>query len=160
MAGPHRAAGSGRKATGTVRRGRNAYYPAVQQILAVGWFPEPEWALALQRWPALGDDLPADHAAYRATIEQRMPDIRTRTRGARLFMVSHTVADLDELAAIDGGDAGTAELRGRVASLLAQHGQGVLWPPARNEPCWCASGLKYKRCCGVRRDRPAPSDAA
>lgn len=22
------------------------------------------------------------------------------------------------------------------------------WPPARNEPCWCGSGQKYKRCCG------------
>lgn len=22
------------------------------------------------------------------------------------------------------------------------------WPPGRNEPCWCGSERKYKRCCG------------
>ncbi|MBA3866097.1 MAG: SEC-C domain-containing protein, partial [Solirubrobacterales bacterium] len=21
-------------------------------------------------------------------------------------------------------------------------------PPGRNDPCWCSSGRKYKRCCG------------
>jgi hypothetical protein len=23
------------------------------------------------------------------------------------------------------------------------------WPPGRNEPCWCGSERKYKRCCGA-----------
>jgi tetratricopeptide (TPR) repeat protein len=23
----------------------------------------------------------------------------------------------------------------------------VQWPPGRNDPCWCGSGAKYKRCC-------------
>lgn len=22
------------------------------------------------------------------------------------------------------------------------------WPPGRNQPCWCGSGTKYKKCCG------------
>lgn len=22
----------------------------------------------------------------------------------------------------------------------------VPWPPGRNDPCWCGSGRKYKRC--------------
>jgi hypothetical protein len=26
---------------------------------------------------------------------------------------------------------------------------GVAWPPERNQPCWCQSGRKYKRCCGL-----------
>lgn len=125
----------------------------VQQILAVGWFQKPEWVEALQRWPNLADDMPTDHDAYRAAVEQRMHDIRARTRGARLIMVSHTVADLDERATIDGGDAGGAELRGRAASLLAHHGEGVLWPPKRNDPCWCGSAVKYKQCCGAHRAR-------
>ena len=29
----------------------------------------------------------------------------------------------------------------------------IPWPPGRNEPCWCGSGRKYKKCCG------APSSA-
>ncbi|MFI5706227.1 SEC-C metal-binding domain-containing protein [Kribbella sp. NPDC051620] len=27
-------------------------------------------------------------------------------------------------------------------------GDAIEWPPGRNEPCWCESGRKYKRCCG------------
>jgi hypothetical protein len=26
---------------------------------------------------------------------------------------------------------------------------GVRWPPGRNQPCWCGSERKYKRCCGT-----------
>ncbi|WP_427891488.1 SEC-C domain-containing protein [Kribbella sp. GL6] len=27
-------------------------------------------------------------------------------------------------------------------------GRRVAWPPSRNEPCWCGSAVKYKKCCG------------
>jgi hypothetical protein len=27
-------------------------------------------------------------------------------------------------------------------------GRRVVWPPPRNNPCWCGSGAKYKKCCG------------
>lgn len=30
-------------------------------------------------------------------------------------------------------------------------GAQVEWPPQRNQPCWCGSGTKYKRCCGANR---------
>ncbi|MGO9505871.1 MAG: SEC-C metal-binding domain-containing protein, partial [Mycobacterium sp.] len=23
------------------------------------------------------------------------------------------------------------------------------WPPGRNQPCWCGSGRKYKKCCAA-----------
>ena len=23
------------------------------------------------------------------------------------------------------------------------------WPPGRNQPCWCGSGCKYKKCCAT-----------
>jgi uncharacterized protein YecA (UPF0149 family) len=123
----------------------------VQQTLAVGWFPAPEWEQAVERWPDLVEDLPRQHDAYLATIEARMADVSARATGARLVMVPLTVAGLDERAAADDLDAGGAELRGRVASAGAQEGAGTVWPPARNEPCWCASGRKYKHCCGATR---------
>lgn len=25
----------------------------------------------------------------------------------------------------------------------------VSWPPRRNQPCWCGSGRKYKKCCAA-----------
>ncbi|MBA2420202.1 MAG: SEC-C domain-containing protein [Thermoleophilaceae bacterium] len=30
----------------------------------------------------------------------------------------------------------------------APTGRALSWPPSRNDPCWCESGRKYKRCCG------------
>jgi uncharacterized protein YecA (UPF0149 family) len=27
------------------------------------------------------------------------------------------------------------------------------WPPGRNDPCWCGSRTKYKKCC-LPRPRP------
>jgi uncharacterized protein YecA (UPF0149 family) len=29
--------------------------------------------------------------------------------------------------------------------------EALAWPPGRNDPCWCASGRKYKKCCGAVR---------
>jgi uncharacterized protein YecA (UPF0149 family) len=127
----------------------------VQQTLAVGWFPASEWEQAVDRWPDLVEELPREHGAYLAAIEARMADVSSRATGTRLVMVALTVNELDQRAAADDLDGGSPELRGRVASTLAQSGGGTVWPPARNEPCWCASGLKYKHCCGsTRKETP------
>ncbi len=132
--------------------------PAVQQSLAVGWFPESEWALALQRWPSLAEEMPREHVAYRAAIEVRLRNVSAGTRGAQLIMVALTVEALEAQADQDGADAGSTELRGRTASLLAGQGQGSPWPPGRNDPCWCASGRKYKHCCQAL-EAPVPTSS-
>jgi hypothetical protein len=53
--------------------------------------------------------------------------------------------------------------RAALAAKLAESGRGVAWPPGRNEPCWCGSGRKYKKCCDTvpvdPARRPAPTDA-
>ncbi len=121
----------------------------MQQIFAIGWFPSTDWALALERWPELGEELPRDHDGYRASVESRMRAISDRARGMRLLMVPVTVADIDGQAAADGTDAHSPEVRGRAASRLAQEGAGRNWPPARNDLCWCTSAVKYKFCCGA-----------
>jgi tetratricopeptide (TPR) repeat protein len=35
-------------------------------------------------------------------------------------------------------------------SIVGRHDDGtyIAWPPGRNQPCWCGSGTKYKKCCG------------
>jgi hypothetical protein len=35
-------------------------------------------------------------------------------------------------------------------------GRLIGWPPPRNKPCWCGSGLKYKKCCGGPLPRVEP----
>jgi uncharacterized protein YecA (UPF0149 family) len=63
-------------------------------------------------------------------------------------VVPLTVAEVAASAEEHGIDADWAEARARAAYELAQDGRAIAWPPGRNEPCWCGSGTKYKRCCG------------
>ena len=129
----------------------------MQQILSVGWFPEDEWAAALEQWPELGDEMPRDHVAYRAAIEHRLRAVALQTVGARLVPTPLTVAavlEQEALAASEGGEPAGAQVRGRAASLRAQQGFGTAWPPERNAACWCGSGRKYKQCCACL---PAPA---
>jgi hypothetical protein len=46
-------------------------------------------------------------------------------------------------------DRDPAEARAHYAADMARLGRSLRWPPGRNEPCWCGSGAKYKRCCGT-----------
>ena len=41
--------------------------------------------------------------------------------------------------------------RARTALRDARPGgpQVIGWPPGRNQPCWCRSGRKYKKCCAA-----------
>ena len=129
----------------------------MQQSLAIGWFPNDEWTAAVERWPELVDEMPREHAAYRAAIQARLKDLNARAIGTKLIVVPLSIAALEEQAAASELDIATAELRGRTASRLAQQGGGVVWPPARNEVCWCNSGAKYKNCCGATaRSTAAP----
>jgi uncharacterized protein YecA (UPF0149 family) len=46
------------------------------------------------------------------------------------------------------------EARASYAVHLTTDGEVIAWPPGRNEPCWCGSGRKYKKCCGPAPARP------
>lgn len=101
---------------------------------------------ALGRWPSLADDL-ADPDAYCATIEGHLRDLRAAT--GRLPRVAPLAVEaLVDFAAAHGLDPDTGEARSQFAAELGIHDEVVDWPPGRNDPCWCGSGRKYKRCCG------------
>lgn len=132
-----------------------AYDADVQRLMGIGWFPAEEWPLALERWPELGQEMPHDHAAYRAAIEAKVRTFSAHSPGATFVLAPLRVAELDQRAAEEGMDAGSGEMRGRLSAELTQRGLGVPWPPARNAACWCGSAQKYKRCCAAL---PAPPD--
>jgi len=112
----------------------------------VAWFPREEIALALDRWPSLADDL-EDPGAYCAIIESRLRDLRAAT-GRVPSVAPLTVEGLVEFGEANGLDPETREARSRFAAELGSRDEVVAWPPGRNDPCWCGSGRKYKRCCG------------
>ncbi len=48
-------------------------------------------------------------------------------------------------------DEDPEEARAAYAAHRMRDGEAIPWPPGRNEPCWCGSGRKYKKCCGPAR---------
>jgi tetratricopeptide (TPR) repeat protein len=122
--------------------------------LAIGWFPADQWAEAFRRWPDLLDDLPADHLAYSHATEARIKRIARHTPGSRLHVAAMAVDGLQAHADASGYDPGSGEARSSYAATLVQSGDAIVWPPGRNEPCWCGSERKYKKCCG-----PVPAAA-
>ena len=57
---------------------------------------------------------------------------------------------MEAFAAEHDWDAAWPVTHDQVAAqaLRDDPGRGIAWPPGRNEPCWCGSAHKYKRCCG------------
>lgn len=63
-------------------------------------------------------------------------------------LVPLTAGALAEFARRTGGKPGDDDTQRGCADELAGQGNLVAWPPPRNEPCWCGSDVKYKKCCG------------
>lgn len=112
---------------------------------SVAWFPRDQIEAALAKWPSLADDL-SDPDAYCRSIEGRLRELRSGT-GSQPSVAPLHVERLIEFAAELGVDADSGTARSRFAAELARKGEALAWPPGRNEPCWCGSGRKYKRCC-------------
>jgi hypothetical protein len=113
---------------------------------ALAWFPPNQRAAALERWPTLADDF-ADPVAYSRRLEGHLRSLRQAT-GERPRLAPIDVEELVAWAAAEGLDPDSGEARSQFAGELARTGRALAWPPQRNEPCWCGSRLKYKRCCG------------
>jgi SEC-C motif. len=113
---------------------------------AVAWFPRDQIEEALERWPSLAEDL-EDPDAYCRIIEVRLREVRAET-GRAPSAAPMEVEALVQFASEQRLDPGTGAARSRFAAMLGSRGETVPWPPGRNEPCWCGSGRKYKRCCG------------
>lgn len=117
-----------------------------QQVAwTLAWFAPDQHAAALARWPSLHEDLD-DPATYNRRLEGHLRHWHRET--ARRPSIA--ALDVDELvawAAEAGRDPDTGSARSLFAAELARTGRAIAWPPGRNDPCWCRSGRKYKRCC-------------
>lgn len=124
-------------------------------LVAVLWFTSEALADAVTRWPHLADGWSdGDHSAYTKSIESILHDLRETGMANLAVFPVHDVDDLVDWCASEGLDATTGEARSRYAAERSRQGLTVAWPPARNDLCWCGSGVKYKRCCRVG-PRPA-----
>jgi tetratricopeptide (TPR) repeat protein len=128
--------------------------PAGATTMAVAWFPREELAKALERWPHLAERFgTSDYGAYVRRLHERLLDVQ-RSSGRRPTLVAITVDGLVDFAADRGLEPERPSTLRAVAAELERQGQAREWPPGRNEPCWCGSGKKHKRCCGTGPGRP------
>jgi tetratricopeptide (TPR) repeat protein len=116
--------------------------------LAVGWFPEPDYSEALERWETLRELWgQIDHREYCRRMEATLRG--WSLRGLRPKLVELRLSELlpwCEERSLDPDDD-----RASFAADELRRGNAATWPPGRNERCWCGSGGKYKKCCGAVR---------
>ena len=121
--------------------------PGSEEIsFALAWFPRSEQRAALAEWADLKEDL-GDPDRYCRSIEQHLRELAAAS-GHRPSVAPLTVKELTAFSESQGLDPADGLARARLAADLERRGQAVPWPPGRNQPCWCGSGRKYKRCCG------------
>ncbi|MFY1615912.1 SEC-C metal-binding domain-containing protein [Micromonospora sp. WMMD736] len=110
-------------------------------------WPRDEFDKLLATHPELTDVYGPDWDAHRARLEKELVRLTGAGRTG-LGVYRATVAGLDAFAARRDGDPTNAAIRaGYAAEVAARPAARVPWPPERNDPCWCGSGLKYKKDC-------------
>lgn len=121
-------------------------------LLSVLHWPEPEFLRFVDRWPDLAEGYGNTPEGHRLGTEEQLHNYSDLGRTPHVALGS-----LDEFTAYadaKGLDPRDGATRAAYAAELGRLGRSRPWPPGRNEPCWCGSGRKYKRCCGAPgRDR-------
>lgn len=144
---------------------RVAREPAERALVAVAWLPSDEYAAWPARWPDLADSPllldeaggTVSHAVYCRRMEDRLRAHR-EAGVARLSVVPVRSAEFNPWVADNAPDEpDPSQLRARYAADVARDpSRTIAWPPGRNDPCWCGSGRKYKKCCGVPGGQESP----
>ncbi len=109
------------------------------------FFPQGAFAELLAAQPAAADELGRDWDHHRALIEGELQ--AGDAEGEALEVEVATPALLAAMLADPDSEADAAP----------EPGPRLVWPPGRNDPCWCGSRAKYKKCC-LPRGRPHPAD--
>jgi hypothetical protein len=123
-------------------------------VVALAWFPAEEYPHALELWPTLATGGAAkgaaDHAAYNRALQRTLTEYAdggfTQLRIAPIRIPDYLAWCQDR-----GKDPATGPTRASYCADLARRGDPglMMWPPARNQRCWCGSDRKYKQCCGT-----------
>jgi tetratricopeptide (TPR) repeat protein len=123
-----------------------------EYVVSLAWFPAGEYEDAIRRWPSLAEDWAhVPHVDYCARLDGNIKWMRSE--GMPIRAVAPIVVD-DYVAWCADHDKDPEEARAAYAVDRMTQGEAIAWPPGRNEPCWCGSGRKYKKCCGPAPARP------
>jgi hypothetical protein len=132
-------------------RGAGGAGPVPKEVHGLFW-RRGDLEEVARRWPTLVPLEVVDSGSYWADLEGRF----AAAADSGIPTVTIVPADPDvlaELAAEEGLPVEDDGLRWRHRQAQCARGLAISWPPARNGPCWCDSGRKYKKCCGNPADR-------
>lgn len=125
--------------------------------VALAWLPAADYEQAVRLWPELaGSDLvagpngPLPHAQYCRAMQQHLDEYAEA--GAPGLVIAPVQVELFTAWCAERGHVpDSAHARAEYAAHLAAKADPsvIAWPPSRNEPCWCGSGRKYKKCCAA-----------
>jgi len=127
--------------------------------VTVAWLPADEYVDWPVHWPDLADSElllcnerggPVTHPVYCQRMERKLRELR-ETGLTRLCVAPLRSTEFTRWVAENEPDEqDPAQLRARYAADLGRdRSRTIAWPPGRNEPCWCGSGRKYKKCCAA-----------
>lgn len=95
-----------------------------------------------------------DVAAYLRRVERGWRSSAREAGITRLEILPTTVDDLLSYGEDHGRDAKDQQTRlDHLQTRVSEGAPTISWPPERNQPCWCDSGRKYKKCCGAAANR-------
>ena len=118
--------------------------------LALAWFPASEFPTALQLWPQLAESWgTTDQTDYNRQLERHLRKFSVTAPGPT-WIAPIAIEAFQSWCRRNGRDPATSDTRASYAADQARTAPNQLlaWPPERNQPCWCHSGHKYKKCCG------------
>jgi tetratricopeptide (TPR) repeat protein len=120
--------------------------------VSLAWFPSGEYEEAIRRWPSLAEDwADVPHSDYCSRLDGNIKWMRGQSVPIRAIA---PIIVADFVTWCSEHDEDPEEARAAYAMDLTSNGDVIPWPPGRNEPCWCGSGRKYKKCCGPALARP------
>ncbi|TDO29993.1 SEC-C motif-containing protein [Kribbella sp. VKM Ac-2527] len=112
------------------------------------FWPRSEFDTARERWPdAIDQDL--SQAEYYRDLEAKLDTMASE--GAGRVNAVHCSVESFAVYVDTAGERPLDSSAARRDYLDARYSEGhhLQWPPPRNQPCWCGSGAKYKKCCGA-----------
>lgn len=124
--------------------------------VAFGWLPAAEYLPAIRRWPDLaqnaliaGPNGAVEHNRYCRRFEGLLT--RTQLAGAPAIRIVPLQVGAFTQWCTQQGRTPDGQARAEYAAQSARRNDRhvLVWPPGRNQPCWCGSGRKYKKCCAA-----------
>ncbi len=129
-----------------------------ETVVALSWFPQAEYEHAIARWPTLAEDwAEVTHTDYCLRLDGHIRWMRSH--GVLVRAVTPIIVE-DFIAWCEEREEDPEQARALYAAHRFADGEAIPWPPTRNEPCWCGSQRKYKKCCGLAPAAPMNSQAA